>query len=138
MNSSSRKGNKAKWSCHKPDKSYWIPFTLDRLIEVQRWLILHCYIRLGDQVWRQVTGIPMGFSCSPLWCNLYFASYEVWFFLMLAAIGRYDLMINFKSTYRYIDDLCILNHPDIIFFLDPGNQGLSLRHFGFTHYILWK
>lgn len=64
-------------------------------------------------------GIPMSFSCSPLWCNLYFLAYEIQFLLRLSALHWYDLMQYFRSAFRYIDDLCILNNEIIHLFLQP-------------------
>jgi hypothetical protein len=39
-------------------------------VEEFKWLTTNCFVRLGDRVWKQILGIPMRFSCSPLWCNL--------------------------------------------------------------------
>lgn len=109
----------ARWSPRIPRKSCWIKITQNRFFILQNWLIHHCFVRLGDGVWRQQTGIPMGFSCSPLWCNLYFMTYEIRFLLRLAALGRYDLMHHFQACFRYIDDLCVLNNETIHLFLQP-------------------
>jgi hypothetical protein len=86
---------------------------------LNQWLSTNCYVTLGDRVWKQISGIPMGFSCSPLWCNLYFLHYEVGFITRLAKLGRTDLKKRFRHSFRYIDDLCILNNGDILQFLDP-------------------
>lgn len=64
----------------------------------------------------------MGFSCSPLWCNLYFLQYEASFITRLAKLGRTDLMKRFMYSFRYIDDLCVLNNGDIAQFLDPNSE----------------
>lgn len=62
----------------------------------------------------------MGFSYSPLWCNLYFVAYEIQFMMWLAKLGHFYLMPAFAHAYQYIDDLCMLNHPDILNFLQPN------------------
>lgn len=54
-----------------------------------------------------------------MWCNLYFVSYEIWFLMRLAKLGHYTLMAPFVASYRYMDDLCILNHLEIGQFLQP-------------------
>jgi hypothetical protein len=51
----------------------------------------------------------MGFSCSPVWCNMYLLSYEVQFIQRLARLGRTDLLSKFQFAFRYIDDLCWFN-----------------------------
>jgi hypothetical protein len=67
----------------------------------------------------------MGFFCSPLWCNLYFLQYEASFITRLARLGRTDLIKRFQHSFRYIDDLCILNNGDISQFLDPNADRVS-------------
>lgn len=39
--------------------------------------------------------------------------------MRLAKLGRYPPMSPFLFPYRYINDLCILNHPEIGQFLQP-------------------
>lgn len=119
INTRTGKADAAKWARKAPGASYWIAFSLDRFLMVQNWLILHYFIRLGDKVCRQQKGIPMGFSCSPLWCNTYFIAYELQFMQRLAQLKEFEVMRLFHHAYRYIDDLCIINHPSICRFLQP-------------------
>ncbi|GBG72520.1 hypothetical protein CBR_g12091 [Chara braunii] len=49
----------------KEEDIYW-------LIE---WCIANSVLRMGDHVWRQVRGSPMGLACSPIWCDIYFFKY---------------------------------------------------------------
>jgi hypothetical protein len=93
--------------------------TLDRLILLHKWLMNNYFITLDDRVWRQQTGIPMGFSCSPIWCNMYLLSYETKFIQRLACLGRQDLMTKFQHAFRYIDDLCLFNVMNPREFLSP-------------------
>jgi hypothetical protein len=67
----------AKWATSRPSSANWFPISSNRLLELHDWLMSHCYVTLGDRVWRQCKGIPMGFSCSPVWCNMYLLSYEI-------------------------------------------------------------
>jgi hypothetical protein len=108
-----------KWCTHCPQYGQWLHFTTDRLIHLHKWLMSNCYITLGDRVWRQKTGTPMGFSCSPIWCSMYLLSYETKFLQRLARLGRMDLMSKFRHTFRYIDDLCMLNMLNPWDFLSP-------------------
>lgn len=80
----------------------------------------------------------MGFSCSPLWCNLYFVAYEIQFMMRLAKLGLYIHMSSFKFAYHYIDNLCMLNNPDILKLLQSSTPGMLLAHFGFTPCQLQK
>lgn len=111
---------RAIWASSCPSYGVWFDLTEAQLIEIHSWLMTNCYVSLGDRVWKQKLGIPMGFSCSPLWCNLYLLHYEINFIQRLARLGRADLMTKFQSAYRYIDDLCWVNTTYPMEFLSPN------------------
>jgi hypothetical protein len=112
----------AKWATRKPQYGCWSEFPASRLLSLHEWLMKNCFLTLGDRVWQQCTGIPMGFSCSPIWCNMYLLSYEIKFIQRLARLGRSDLMAKFQYAFRYIDDLCLLNVQNPRDFLDPHQE----------------
>lgn len=111
--------HKARWSSNRPRSDGWFHMPQDRLISLHAWLIQNCFVTLGDRVWKQTKGIPMGFSCSPLWCNLYLLTYEIQFIQRLARLGRTDLLAKFQYAFRYIDDICWLNVTNPYDFLCP-------------------
>jgi hypothetical protein len=111
---------KASWSTSRPSQGDWFSITADRLIQMHKWLMTSCYVNLGDRVWKQILGIPMGFSCSPLWCNIYLLTYEIKFIQRLARLQRKDLLTKFQSAFRYIDDLCWINTGNPMEFLSPS------------------
>ena len=111
--------SKVVWASTCPNYGNWTYMSVTKFLELQKWLIANCHIRLGNQVWKQALGIPMGFSCSPLWCNLYLLSYEIKFIQRLAKLGRVDIMAKIAHAFRYIDDLCWLNVGEAQIFLDP-------------------
>jgi hypothetical protein len=113
---------KAVWGSKAPSYGSWFSINEERLIQLHTWLMCNCYVNLGDRVWHQVQGIPMGFACSPLWCNMYLIYYESQFILRLARLGRKDLMARFQYAYRYIDDLCWLNNGQPEQFLSPQQE----------------
>ena len=115
----------AKWATHQPKLGVWIEFSLARLLKLHDWLSKNCHLTLGDRVWRQCKGIPMGFSCSPIWCSMYLLSYESRFILRLAKLGRADLLSKFAHPFRYIDDLCLLNVQNPRAFLSPSQPRSS-------------
>jgi len=115
----------ARWATTQPRSGCWIPMLLDRLLSLHSWLMNHCFVSLGDRVWRQTRGIPMGFSCSPLWCNIYLISYKVRFIQRLASLGRKDLLNKFQYAFRYIDDICWINVGNSQEFLDPQQPRTS-------------
>lgn len=119
VDSSGNAAHAAWGTCHP---SYGDCFALleDRLILLHTWLMNHCFVGLGDRVWKQSLGIPMGFSCSPLWCNLYVLHYEINFILRLGRLGMVHLLKRFKHAFRYIDDLCWINNGNALEFLSPS------------------
>ena len=58
----------------KPKKDYKL-FRFDEFVILNQIILQSCFVQLGPIMVKQVKGIPMGYSCSPLWCNLYFAAY---------------------------------------------------------------
>jgi hypothetical protein len=118
-----------RWAAQPPNSGLWVELTEERLIGLNHWLSTNCFVTLGDRVWQQISGIPMGFSCSPLWCNLYFLYYEASFISRLAELGRPDLMRRFKYAFRYIDDLCILNNGEVLQFMDPNSVRVASNPF---------
>ena len=73
-------------------------------------LIYKIYIKLGDQIFRQIIGIPMGTNCAPFLANLYLFSYEYEFMMHLMKNKMLHLARKFNFTFRYIDDLISLNN----------------------------
>lgn len=116
---------RATWATSCPSYGQWFSMTEEQLVERHKWLMLNCFVALGDRVWRQKLGIPMGFSCSPLWCNLYLLHYEISFIQRLARLGRTDLMSKFQSAFRYIDDLCWVNTGNPMDFLSPDQERIG-------------
>ena len=110
---------KAVWASSIPKHGNWVQLPITKFLTLHKWLTTNCFVRLGDRIWKQILGIPMGFSCSPLWCNLYLLSYEIKFIQRLARLGKADMMTKFQFAFRYIDDLCWLNVGNAEIFLDP-------------------
>jgi len=123
------KASKAIWSSTCPNYGSWFSLTQERLIELHLWLMTNCYVALGDRVWIQKAGIPMGFSCSPLWCNTYLLYYEITFMQRLARLGRVDLLKKFQSAFRFIDDLCWINAGTPMEFLAPEQERVQTNPF---------
>ena len=84
--------------------------------------MLNYYLILGDRVWLQGTGIPMGFSCSLVWCNMYLLSYKIKFIQCQAKLGQVNLLAKFNHA-LYINDLCFFNIQNPCHFLSPNQLG---------------
>ena len=83
--------------------------TVDKLIEYINFLIHNIYIKVGNKVFKQAIGIPMGTDCAPLLANLFLFFYEYKFKDKLKESHR-DAVL-FRHTMRYIDDLLTINNP---------------------------
>ena len=51
-----------QWATSKPSYGESFFLTAERLIDIHSWLMKNAYVNLGDRVWKQILGIPMGFS----------------------------------------------------------------------------
>ncbi|GBG92626.1 hypothetical protein CBR_g56531 [Chara braunii] len=89
---------------------------------ITEWCIANSVLRMGDYVWRQVRGIPMGLACSPIWCDIYFFKYEFHAMMRLKDTGNAHLVPCFESTFRYIDDLSAINNAVIKDFLRASGE----------------
>ena len=84
-------------------------FDFDTFIKLFEFLIDNIYVKFGDDVFRQVVGIPMGTNCAPLLANLYLFYYEYDFLEKLS--GKHiHYAKSFNRTFRYIDDLLSINN----------------------------
>ena len=68
------------------------------------WWNDNVYIKVGNNVYRQTIGIPMGTDCVPQLANLFLFHYE---YSYIKKLMRDNLCMakRFSDTVRYIDDL---------------------------------
>ena len=81
-------------------------------------LIKETYFKIGNKLFHQVIGIPMGIDPAPFWANLHLYSYECEFITSLIRSDKGRAM-KFRRASRFIDDECNLN--------DGGEFGRSYR-----------
>ena len=74
------------------------------------YLIDNIYVNIGNKVFRQCVGIPMGTDCAPLLANLFLFYYEYKYMKKLIKTNIIKAR-RFNNTMRYIDDLLVLNNP---------------------------
>ena len=85
--------------------------TEDRLISYVEYLIDNIYVNVGNQVYRQCVGVPMGTDCAPLLANLFLFFYENRYMKSLIK-SNIHMARRFNNTIRYIDDLLVLNNTN--------------------------
>ena len=90
---------------HKRNKN---SYTMDQVKMMVHHLISQTYFTVGNTLFRQRIGIPMGIDPAPFWANLYLYHYENLFVTKLIRTDRYR-GFKFKNCFRFIDDACNLN-----------------------------
>ena len=78
------------------------------------WLIDNTYVTVGDKVFQQCVGIPMGTDCAPYLANLFLFSYEFEFMSKLRKEKKLLILRKFAKCFRYIDDLLTINNDNFM------------------------
>jgi len=89
-------------------------FSCDDVINLMSWLIDNTYVTIGDKVFKQCIGIPMGTDCAPYLANLFLYSYEFDFMNKLLKEKKHLILRKFSKCFRYIDDLLTINNDNFM------------------------
>ena len=83
-------------------------FSKDKVKEAVSYLLDNYYFTIGDRIFKQVIGIPMGSDHAPFMANLFLYFYESKY---LKKLKKTSLRISrkFGNVFRFIDDLCAIN-----------------------------
>jgi hypothetical protein len=106
--------------------------TLDYLID-------NTFVSIGDRIFRQIIGIPMGTNCAVYLANFFLFTYELDFIRTLIAENKFDVLKAFANTFRYIDDVLPLNNPFFETYLPsiyPHSLKVNLEQTGNTVHFL--
>ena len=109
------RGRSTFWSKKKHGKN---SFTKQQIKTLTRHLIKETYFKVGNLLFHQCIGIPMGIDPAPFWANLHLYSYECDFITSLKSSDKARAM-KFRYATRFIDDNCNLN--------DGGEFGRSFQ-----------
>ena len=83
------------------------------MITALEFLLDNIFVRFGNNVYRQVIGIPMGTNCAPLIADLFLYCYESQFMAKISKDpSKLHLVDKFNNTFRYLDDILALNNDD--------------------------
>lgn len=105
------KHNKVSWS--RTIKSNTC-LSCDDVIFLLHWLIDNTYVTVGNKVFKQCIGIPMGTDCAPYLANLFLYSYEFDFMNKLLKEKKWLILRKFNKCFRYIDDLLTINNDNFM------------------------
>ena len=64
------------WSLESASSTACVSVRKSTLVEWTEYLIDNVYIKVGNSVYRQTIGIPMGTDCAPQLANLFLFHYE--------------------------------------------------------------
>ena len=109
------KGKSVFWTKKKHGKD---SFSRQDIKTLTAHLIKETYFLIGNKLFHQVIGIPMGIDPAPFWANLHLYKYECDFITSLMTLDKGRAM-RFLRSFRFIDDECNLN--------DGGEFGRSFR-----------
>ena len=109
------RGSYAYWTKKQHGKD---SFTRAQIKFLTSHLIKETYFQVGNLLFKQCIGIPMGIDPAPFWANLHLYSYECAFITRLIKSDK-ARAIKFRHAVRFIDDECNLN--------DGGEFGKSYR-----------
>ena len=109
------RGASTFWTKKKHGKN---SFSKPQIRLITSHLIKETYFQVGNLLFKQCIGIPMGIDPAPFWANLHLYSYECSFITRLMSTDKGRAM-KFRYATRFIDDNCNLN--------DDGEFGRSFR-----------
>ena len=101
--------NRGKCYC-SGEKRGEVNISESMLVEMVYYLVDNIYVLVGDKIFCQCIGIPMGTDSAPLLANLYLFKFEYTFMKNLLKTNMSKARL-FNNTFRYIDDLLTLNNP---------------------------
>ena len=81
------------------------------------WLIDNTFFKFGNNIYKQIIGIPMGTQCASFLANLFLFHYE-YEFLKTQTITNYHLCLKLNLTFRFQDDITTIN-----------DDGTFLKHY---------
>ena len=82
-----------------------------KMCDALHYLLDNVFIRFASKLYRQIVGIPMGTNCAPPVADLFLFCYERDLMLSLLDNNQTDIIVEFNSTSRYLDDLLNIDNP---------------------------
>ena len=108
------KAGKKKYICTDFQSAFWTKTGSNNLSrkdikDAVHYLITKCHFTIGNFVFTQIIGIPMGIDPAPFWANLFLSKFES---DHVGKLIKTDVVKakRYHGTYRFIDDLCTLNN----------------------------
>jgi hypothetical protein len=106
-------GSSASWVKKKDNnpKQPTLYHTASSLSALLTILVDNTVLAVGDSIYKQTIGIPMGTNCAVFLANFYLYTFELAFIRKLISQGRTRELLSFTHTFRYIDDILVTLNP---------------------------
>ena len=85
--------------------------TREYLLRLIKLILENIYIRVGNCVYRQSLGFPMGYHLSSAACDIYFIRYEYTHVQRAVLLRHYTVACFSRYAFRYQDDLTVIDAP---------------------------
>ena len=72
------------------------------------------FTKIDNKVFRKKQGISMDYSCSPTWCNLYLAWFELEYIRKLSKSKKLNEIKEFYHSFIYMDDLAPIDNKIVL------------------------
>ena len=108
-----RVGWKAYWCKGEQGRYSGKVFTREQVHKLIDFVVDNSFFKLGNKIYRQSVGIPMGIDPAPQMANLYLYYYESKYMEKLTA-DDYGKAIKFNKTRRFIDDIGTINNDGLL------------------------
>ena len=89
---------------------FFLCMVMSKCMRCANLLLDNIFIQFGTKMNRQVVGIPMGTNCAPLVADLFLFCYERNYMMSLSDDKQADVIVAFKTTSRYLDDISNINN----------------------------
>ena len=99
-------GNKSAY--YVKDRSFRFKFEPESIKCCTKFLMDNAYFKVGNAIFRQIIGIPMGSDPAPFFANLFLSHYEASWIKSLKSTD-YERAKKLLNAFRFIDDLASIN-----------------------------
>ena len=86
-----------------------MPFS--ELSSLVSFLVSNTFLLVGNTIYRQTVGIPMGTNCAPVLANLFLFFYENAYISRIQIERGLEVARSFHTTFRLIDDVLSVDNP---------------------------
>jgi hypothetical protein len=107
-------GDDVRWDSEGKESHNTICFDEKKLTSWIRYLIHNTYVTVGNQLYKQVIGIPMGTNAAVFLANYFLFTYEHAFIEKLIEDEDLQTLYDFLHTGRYIDDVLVMHNPSFL------------------------